>query len=547
MTEFRNTLGQTIFETKYQLFPGETWAQRSSTIAETICGGYLPVDEVAQIAEYIRTFKFMPGGRYIYYAGRKAAFYNNCYLLRGEEDTREEWAALMQRSASCLMTGGGIGADYSVFRPRGAKLGRTGGQASGPIPLMGAINEIGRRVKQGGSRRSAIYASLNWQHADASEFLKEKDWDHQLIHEGYSVGDAKRDNFDYPAPLDMTNISLNYDDDFLNTVYDTGSLPEVFVENVRQAMKTGEPGFSFNFGDKSNETLRNACAEVTSADDSDVCNLGSLNLANLATAEEVQDVADLATKFLVCGTLRAELPYQRVYSIREKNRRLGLGYMGVHEWLLQRGYSYEMNPELDWILDSVLETARSSARQLCSKLSISHPAAHTSVAPTGTIALLAGTTSGIEPVYATAYRRRFLAGNRWQYTLHVDSVAKQLIDSFDLKPEEIETSSDLADNPEKRIAFQADFQEHIEMAISSTLNLPAWGSEANNESQVMHLANLIAGYAPRLRGLTMYPDGARGGQPLTPVPYESAVWGRGEVHEEANDVCAITGGGSCGV
>lgn len=127
-----------------------------------------------QLIEYIKDFKFVPGGRYLWYAGRKNHYYNNCYLLRAEEDTREEWANLTQRAVSCLMTGGGIGIDYTILRPSGKPLSRTGGLSSGPIPLMQMINEVGRGVMQGGSRRSAIYASLNWQHEDIQDFYKQK-------------------------------------------------------------------------------------------------------------------------------------------------------------------------------------------------------------------------------------------------------------------------------------------------------------------------------------------------------------------------------------
>src|SRR5690606_16918471 len=105
----------------------------------------------------------------------------NCFLLKAESDTREEWANLSWRAQSCLMTGGGIGIDYSVYRPRGSKLSKTGGVASGAVSAMRIINEIGREVMQGGSRRSAIYASLNWQHGDIPEFLKAKDWHSQKI------------------------------------------------------------------------------------------------------------------------------------------------------------------------------------------------------------------------------------------------------------------------------------------------------------------------------------------------------------------------------
>ncbi|AYJ85525.1 hypothetical protein D3Y57_05445 [Sphingomonas paeninsulae] len=175
------------------------------------------------------------------------------------------------------MTGGGIGYDLSAYRPSGAPISRTGGLASGPIPKMMMLNEIGRNVMQGGSRRSAMYASLNWQHGDAQQFLKVKDWDNYPVPgTNLTLKDLKALDFNWPCPLDMTNISLNYDDAWLDK--SDRHLDPTFVTNVRQALKSAEPGFSFNFRDKQNETLRNACTEVTSEDDSDVCNLGSLNL-----------------------------------------------------------------------------------------------------------------------------------------------------------------------------------------------------------------------------------------------------------------------------
>ena len=163
---------------------------------------------------------------------------------------------------------------------------------------------------QGGSRRSALYGSLNWQHEDATDLLSVKNWHEMLLgsKKEYSMADLKKLNFNFPAPLDMMNISLNYDDAFLKEL-EKSSIPEIFTSNTRQAMMTGEPGFSFNFGAQQNETLRNACTEITSEDDSDVCNLGSVNMANIETNEEFKDVVRIASKFLVCGTIRAELPY----------------------------------------------------------------------------------------------------------------------------------------------------------------------------------------------------------------------------------------------
>ena len=551
---FKNNLAYNVFRNKYAQGPNDTWDALADRLVEDVCGTrggssnkLLSDGDRAQLAEYIKQMKFIPGGRYLYYAGRLKKFYNNCYLLRAEEDTREEWSNVTWRAMSCLMTGGGIGIDYSRLRASGKPLTQTGGLASGPIPLMYAINEIGRNVMQGGSRRSAIYASLNWGHEDIHDFLKAKNWHNQTLVPGVTHWDAKQVNFNHNAPLDMTNISVNYDNTWLNSK-DTQKIDGVFLENCRQAMMTGEPGFSFNFGDKENETLRNACTEVTSEDDSDVCNLGSINLGNIQSLEEFKDVVSLASKFLLCGTLRADLPYEKVYKVREKNRRLGLGLMGIHEWLLRKGYRYEVNEELHKWLTVFRDESEKSANEHADRLFISHPVAYRAVAPTGTIGILAATTTGIEPLYAVAYKRRYLTeGTKWKYEYVVDSTADQLIREYGINPDSIETASDLASDYERRIKFQADIQDYVDMSISSTINLPSWGSEGNNESSVEFFANTLARYAPRLRGFTCYPDGSRGGQPITKVDYSEAIKHKGVIFEE-NDICSISGkGGVCGV
>ncbi len=380
---FNNSFSETIFRTKYAQGPDDTWGALAERVVDHVCGNWgkhnalMSKDDRQQLTQYIKEFKFIPGGRYLWYAGRKNQYFNNCYLLRAEHDTREEWADLTQRAVSCLMTGGGIGIDYSILRPSGKPLSRTGGLSSGPIPLMQMINEVGRGVMQGGSRRSAIYASLNWQHEDIYDFLKAKNWTPQ-------IRNIKTEDFNFPAPLDMTNISVNYDDAW---GFDPNN--PVFLENCKQALKTGEPGFSFNFGDKQNETLRNACTEVTSEDDSDVCNLGSVNISNIISLEEFKSVITLATKFLVCGTLRADLPYEKVYKVREKNRRLGLGLMGIHSWLLQRGEGYVVTPELHTWLKVYKDESERAANEHCKHLFISQPLAYRAIAPTGTIGILA--------------------------------------------------------------------------------------------------------------------------------------------------------------
>lgn len=575
---FRSKFSEDIFNFKYKHEGAETWSKLSETLIKEVCSDYLPANEVLELIEMHTNMEFIAGGRYLYYAGRKNRFYNNCYLLKSLEDTREDWANLSWKAESCLMTGGGIGNDYSVYRGKGIKLSKTGGLSSGPIPKMAMINEIGRNVMQGGSRRSAIYASLNWKHSDAGEFLHCKDWAAIPVAGAFdengkqlTIADLKEKDFNYPAPLDMTNISLNYDNDFLEEIYGKSfeelkeiykkggkkaifelpiiKIPVTFLENCRQALKTGEPGFSFNFFEKVLETLRNACTEVTSEDDSDVCNLASVNMSRIDNLERFNRVCYLVSKFLLCGTMKAQLPYQKVYEVREKNRRLGMGLMGVHEWLLQRGYRYEVTPELHEWLAGYKFNSEIGANQLAEELGINKPVAYRAIAPTGTIGIMAGTTTGIEPLFAVAYKRRYLKGQKeWHYQYVIDGTAKLLIEKYNIDPYKIETALSLANDYERRIKFQADIQDYVDMSISSTINLPKWGTILNNDSRVDDFAHVLARYAVRLRGFTCYPDGSRGGQPLTIVDYHEAKSQEGQEFKESfHDICEIGGkGGTCG-
>ena len=550
--QFRSKFSEDIFYTKYSHEGAETFHELACTLVEDVCQNNLSKDEKEALIDHISNLRFLPGGRYLYYAGREKKFFNNCYLLKAEEDTREDWANLSWKSESCLMTGGGIGVDYSTYRPEGQTLKGTGGISSGPIPKMQMINSIGQKVMQGGSRRSAIYASLNWKHDDVDKFLTAKNWfDMPVGNTGKTLFDIKQDDFNFPAPLDMTNISVNYDTEWLLNYWEKGDLGHVFRTNIHQALRTGEPGFSFNFFEKENETLRNACTEVTSEDDSDVCNLGSLNFARIDDLNQLQEVVQLSTKFLLCGTLRAALPYEKVYEIRNSNRRLGLGLMGLHEWLIQRGHKYETTPELHRWFKVYEAESNKVARSFANTLNISIPVAVRAVAPTGTIGILGGTSTGVEPIFAIAYKRRYLKNKRWHYQYVVDSAAQEMLELYGVKPESIESALDLVTNYERRLNFQANVQEYVDMSISSTINLPAWGTEDNNEDKVEDFAQTLAKYAHRLRGFTCYPDGCRGGQPLTSVPYSEAIEKLGEEFEDnvqPHDICEITGsGGTCGV
>ena len=544
---FRNQFATDIFNLKYRHEGCDTWEALSSTLVHEVCDGLMSKSEVDQLIQYMTDMKFLPGGRYLWYAGRDIKYYNNCYLLKAENDTREDWAILAQKATSALMSGGGIGINYDVYRPSGSHLKRTGGTASGALPMMELVNGIGRNVMQGGSRRSAMYASLNWKHGDITDFLNMKNWDEMAVGDT-TMAKLKEQDFNFKCPMDMTNISVNYDTEWQHNYWATDKVGDVFMHNTRQALKTSEPGFSFNYM-KDDEILRNACTEVTSADPDDVCNLGSVNLSRIDSIAEFAEVVGLATKFLICGTIRGQVPYEGIERTREKNRRLGLGLMGMHEWLIQRGERYEVTPELHKWLHVYKVVSDTSSRDFADQLSVSRPVANRAIAPTGSIGILAGTSTGVEPIFAVAYKRRYLkGGTKWHYQYVVDSAAQELIDRYGANPENIESALDLAADPERRIKFQADVQDYVDMSISSTINLPAWGSKLNNEDTVEPFAHMLAKYAHRLRGFTCYADGSRGGQPLTSVPYSEASNRQGEEILETHDICDITGhGGSCGV
>ena len=219
--------------------------------------------------------------------------------------------------------------------------------------------------------------------------------------------------------------------------------------------------------------------------------------------------------------------------------------MGIHEWLLVNNKKYGPDAELQKYLE-IYATSTEIAGKYAEKYDISAPVKTRAIAPTGTIGIVAETTTGIEPIFCSAYKRRYKKGadlNAYQYV--IDPTAKRLIDSG-VNPESIEDAYVLADDVERRVAFQAWVQKYVDHSISSTVNLPHWGSEQNNDNTVQKFGKMLIKYLPELRGITCYPDGARGGQPLSPVKYSTASKHIGEVFYETVDVCDLKGGGSCG-
>lgn len=555
MTDDMSVFAKQILSNKYLRNDEKTWADVAQRVAQTVVGPYFP-ESVDAVAEAIANREFMPGGRQLANAGHSNML-NNCFLYR-VGDSKEEISDFFRKGMTTGMTGGGVGAVWSDLRPRGASV-LSQGVSTGPTSFMQGFNEVGRAVVNGGGRRMAIWAGLHWFHPDVFEFMELKDWDEHIT-------EAKARDFSAYAPMDMTNISVILDDEFFEAIEDPkfhkvytwknadGKVvaahdithawaKKVYAVAVEKMLTTGEPGFSVDTGENRMENLRNPCCEITSEDDSDVCCLGSINLARIDTIARMSEVTRLGTMFLLCSTLVSEVPHEEVLVTRQKNRRLGLGVMGVYEWLVSRGYKYEPNPELGVWLEAWEEESDIWGDEYADRLGCSRPIKKRAVAPTGTIGIIAETTTGIEPLFAAAYKRRYLDNDAWKYQYVIDATAQRLIDKYGVDPADLETAYDLAYDPARRLAMQAFVQGFTDHAISSTINLP---SIAEQPFTAEEFGKILYEHLPSIRGITAYPDGARGGQPLNVVPYDEAAEFEGlEFEEFGSDQACVSG--VCGI
>jgi ribonucleoside-diphosphate reductase alpha chain len=524
---------QTIFERTYQFNDKESWDGCAKRVAKFVANDN--ADDYRDFYEVISTRKFLPGGRYLYSSGREIAQLTNCFLLQ-PEDSREGWGDLLSVGVNALTTGGGVGAEYSKIRGAGTPIKRYGGTASGPLSLMAMVNEVARHVMAGGKRRSALWAGLVWDHPDIEAFIDAKNW-------STAVKALKEKDFNFPAILDMTNISVRLNAKFFKTIKTDEALQDFYYRVCRSMCRTGEPGFSIDMGKNAGDILRNPCCEVVSDKDGDCCNLGSVNLSRIVDLQELERVTRIGTRFLYLGTYRGWLPHAKFIKVREEYRRIGLGIMGLHEWCIRNDQGYEPSGKLGEWLSTWRRISDDEADRVSMSIKGARPKGVRAIAPTGTIGIIAETTTGVEPVFCTAYKRRFLGANqKWQYSYVVDPTVARLVTEKGISPEDIEDSYSLSRDVERRISMQAFVQDFVDQAISSTINLPEWGEPGNNNAK--EFSRILLKYLPRLRGVTVYPEGARSGQPIVPVRYETAVKHKDVVFQEFDDRCKE---GVCGI
>lgn len=527
MTLPMSMFAHTIFQRTYAATPSETWAECAERVASAV---FEPGQDNEYTRRAINQREFIPGGRYLYCAGRPIQQFSNCFGFVAE-DHREGWGNLLRDITLCLSMGGGLGVNYSDIRPQGSPIGRMGGTASGPLALMQMVNEVARHVMAGGKRRSALFGGLRWDHPDIQAFIDIKQWSD-------TYKQLKAENFEHPAPLDMTNVSVMVDRKYLTGLWNEDPSVWALHEQICARMcESGEPGFinmATRLQDDPDALTMNACCEAT-LHHNDVCNLGSVVLSRIRDLSHLEEVTRQAVRFLYAGSRVSVYPTPGTKEVAGRNRRIGLGLMGLHEWCLQRRKPYAWDEELDRWMQTWAQVADDESYKLGQAYGV-EPVATRAIAPTGTISIIAETTGGIEPLFCTAYKRRYIDAGRHKFQYVVDPTARRLMDQG-VPAKEIEDAYDLSYDLERRFDMQVNLQRYVDQAISNTINIPAgWDSSA--------FARLTAKYLPKIKGLTVYPDGARAGQPLSRVPVDEALEAEGVVFEEDAERCAQ---GVCGL
>jgi ribonucleoside-diphosphate reductase alpha chain len=243
------------------------------------------------------------------------------------------------------------------------------------------------------------------------------------------------------------------------------------------------------------------------------------------TLDELEEIIKYGMKALIAARMRSYYPIDKMRSVALSHPRVGLGVFGLHNWLIKRGLPYQWCDELDKLFKTLHDMAIFYGTMWTTRYNLPDLEGHIAHAPTGSIArLFGGISSGIEPIFALAYKWRYTLNNEVREQVVIDSNVETFMEQgIDL--DTVEDAYYLA-NPDgfkRRVEMQANIQRYCDNAISSTINLPAWGTPGNNELTLPIYRSILLEHLQELRGITVYANGSRSGQPLTAIPINEAL------------------------
>jgi ribonucleoside-diphosphate reductase alpha chain len=513
--------------------PGSSaqWAERFSTL--------------------LRGMEFLPNSPTLMNAGTALGLLAGCFVLPVEDSLRSIFSTLGQ-AAEIQRAGGGTGFAFSHLRPAGDQVTGTGGTASGPMSFLRLYDTAAGVVSMGGRRRGACMAVLDASHPDIYDFVTAKaESPDDLTHFNLSVGVT--DAFLRAVEYDGTHRLVNP-----RTGRTVARVPavELFERICEAAHACGDPGLVFlDTINRANPLPKrgrieatNPCGEVPLLP-CESCNLGSINLARMTTAGRVDwgrltDVAELAVRFLDDVIDVSRYPFPELGEATRAGRKIGLGVMGLAEMLASLGIPYDSDEGVrlaGQVMRRIQRAAHAASARLAddrgafpafadSRFARSGPrrnAQVTSVAPTGTISLIAGTTAGIEPMFAIAFTRTIVGRHLLEVNPCFDRLARDRgfyrdelaaeiaqrggVRGYPQLPAEVRaafpTAAEIA--PEWHLRMQAAVQRHVDAAVSKTVNLPATATIDDVRSIY------LAAWKAKVKGITVYRYGSREAQVLS--------------------------------
>ena len=541
--------------------PTETVDELFHRVADAIAaadGAYGAQADVEATAEtfyrMMTDLDFLPNSPTLMNAGRPLGQLSACFVLP-VGDSMEEIFDALKNAALIHKSGGGTGFSFSRLRPQGSTVNSTGGVASGPISFMKVFNAATEAVKQGGTRRGANMGILRVDHPDILDFITCKNDLHEITNFNISVGITEKF-------MQAVEQGENYDlvDPATGKVTGRLNAREVFDRIVGSAWQTGEPGIIFL--DRLNRD--NPCpgqGEIESTNPCgeqpllpyEACNLGSINLVNHLRRENGRYVLDKAkleqtirdaVHFLDNVIDVNKYPLPEIDAMTRSTRKIGLGVMGFADMLLLMGIPYNsdegvaMAREVMGLVESVGHLASQELAAVRGPFPLFSESIYkdgaplrnatvTTIAPTGTLSIIAGVSSGVEPVFAYAYIRNIMDGTHLIETnqilkdalaergLYSDALMQQVVEHGTLAhvegiPEDLKRVFVCAHDvsPIWHVKMQAAFQEFTDNAVSKTVNFPN-AATREDVAEVYRLA-----YRLGCKGTTIYRDGSRNEQVL---------------------------------